>query len=231
MAVGIFMEYGDLLIQFPVNPEEIKINQDGNNEKTEVVKLGEVNIARDMKLASIEFQCFLPATNSYPFILNRNQFEAPEFYIDFINKVRKDKKPIRFIVSDKNINILAIIENFSYSYKAGDDDVYYNISLSEYREIRVKTVQIADYENKRPQKVDPPPKPVSVNKQVTPGCRVLVNGRLHRDSYGSGPGMTLTNYTGKVNFVKTDGRSHPYHVTNLSDGWMGWVLSSAVKVL
>lgn len=231
MAVGIFMEYGEQLIQFPVNPEEINVNIEGNNEKTEVIKLGEVNIARDMKLASIEFESFLPDKNSYPFILTKNQFKEPKFYIDFIEKVRKEKKPIRFIVSDKNINLLALIDNFKFGYKAGDDDVYYSISLSEYRELKVKTVKISDYENKRPQKVEQPPKPVSVNKQVTPGCKVLVNGRLHRDSYGSGPGMTLSNYTGKVNFVQTDGRAYPYHVTNLDDGWMGWVIPSAVKVL
>ena len=65
---------------------------------------------------------------------------------------------------------------------------------------------------------------------MTPGCSVIVNGRLHRDSYGSGPGMTLSNYRGKINFVQ-NGRSHPYHVTDPSGRWMGWVTASSVRVI
>ncbi len=33
------------------------------------------------------------------------------------------------------------------------------------------------------------------------GSDVIVNGRLHRDSYGKGPGQTRTNYKGKINLI------------------------------
>lgn len=231
MAIGVYMEYGNLIIQFPVNPEEISFKTSGNNETIEVVKLGEVNIAKDMKLSTIEFESFLPLNNVYPFILTKNKFKKPKFYIDFINKVRVDKKPIRFIVSDTNINILALIEDFQYTYKAADDDTHFSISLKEYREIKVKTITISNNTSSRPVQKTESLRAAPINKNVTTGCSVIVNGTLHRDSYGSGPGMTLKDYKGKVNFVVDDGRGYPYHVTNTSGGYMGWVKKSCVKVI
>lgn len=231
MAVGVFMESGKLLIQFPVNPEGLNLEIEGNNETTEVVKLGEINIAKDVKLATVELESFLPNQNNYPFILTKNDFKGPQFYIDFITDIRNKKIPIRFVVSDTNINMLALVESFSYGYKAGDDDVYFTLSLKEYREVKVKEVKISDYESNRPQKQhDSSSRLPSTNSSVIPGCTAIVNGRLHRDSYGKGPGMTLKNYKGKINFVKTDGRSHPYHVTDMNGGYMGWVVKDAVQV-
>lgn len=229
--ISIFMEYGNEVIQFPVNPEELEVIKEGNNDTIDVVKLGEINIPKDTKLATIEFASFLPSHNVGSYIKTKNKFQGPQFYIDFIKKVREDKKPVRFIVSDTNINMLALIDNFKYKYKAGDDDIYFTIALTEYREYKVKTVKISDYQSSRPKiKKEEPQRPASTNKSVTPGCSVIVNGRLHRDSYGSGPGMTLSNYRGKINFVQ-NGRSHPYHVTDPSGRWMGWVTASSVRVI
>lgn len=230
MSIGIFMEYRGLLIQFPVNPEELKVKTEGNNETTEVIKLGEVNIARDKKLSTVEFESFLPEKNIYPFIRTKNQFEGPKYYIDFIEKVRNEKKPIRFLVSDTNINFMALIEEFEYGYKHGSNDVEFKVSIKEFREVRVKEVKISNYASNRPNRE------TSINRgnssgNVTPGCTVIVNGRLHRDSWGKGPGMTLKNYKGKINFVKTDGRQYPYHVTDMSGGWMGWVTKDSVRVI
>ncbi|BDU83496.1 hypothetical protein [Clostridium perfringens] len=230
MSIGIFMEYRGLLIQFPVNPEELKVKTEGNNETTEVIKLGEVNIARDKKLSTLEFESFLPEKNIYPFIRTKNQFEGPKYYIDFIEKVRNEKKPIRFLVSDTNINFMALIEEFEYGYKHGSNDVEFKVSIKEFREVRVKEVKISNYASNRPNRE------TSTNRgnssgNVTPGCTVIVNGRLHRDSWGKGPGMTLKNYKGKINFVKTDGRQYPYHVTDMSGGWMGWVTKDSVRVI
>ncbi|MDZ4994578.1 hypothetical protein GNF80_16705 [Clostridium perfringens] len=230
MSIGIFMEYRGLLIQFPVNPEELKVKTEGNNETTEVIKLGEVNIARDKKLSTVEFESFLPEKNIYPFIRNKNQFEGPKYYIDFIEKVRNEKKPIRFLVSDTNINFMALIEEFEYEYKYGSNDIEFKVSIKEFREVRVKEVKISNYASNRPNRETNTNRGNS-SGNVTPGCTVIVNGRLHRDSWGKGPGMTLKNYKGKINFIKTDGRQYPYHVTDMSGGWMGWVTKDSVRVI
>ncbi|WP_338630569.1 phage baseplate protein [Clostridium baratii] len=229
MSIGIFMEYRGLAIQFPVNPEELKVKTEGSNEVKEVVKLGEVNIARDKKLSTIEFESFLPEDNVYPFIRTKNQFKGPKYYIDFIERVRKDKKPVRFIVSDTYINLMVLIESFEYGYEHGTNDVTFTLSLKEFREVRVKEVKISNYASNRPSKNTNNNRKNSSGK-VTRGCTVIVNGRLHRDSFGKGPGMTLRNYKGKINFIQ-NGRKYPYHVTEMNGGWMGWVTKESVRVV
>ena len=92
MSIGIFMEYANELIQLPVNPEELEVVKEGNNDTTEVVKLGEISIPKDTKLATIEFESFLPKYNIGSYIRTKNKFQGPQFYIDFIEKVRSDKK-------------------------------------------------------------------------------------------------------------------------------------------
>lgn len=230
MSVGVFMEYRGLVIQFPINPEELKVKIEGSNETKEVVKLGEINIAKDKKLSTIEFESFLPKDNIYPFIRTKNQFKEPKYYIDFIEQVRGDKKPIRFIVSDTDINLMVLIESFEYGYKYGSNDVNFTISIKEYREVKVKEVKISDYESKRPNR-NTNNNRNNASGNITIGCTVIVNGRLHRDSWGKGPGMTLRNYRGKINFIKRDGRKYPYHVTDMNGGWMGWVTKESVKVI
>lgn len=227
---SIFMEYENEIIQFPVSPPELKIKREGNNEKEEVIKLGEVNIPKDAKLATTEFESFYPKEDSYSFITTKGKFQPPEFYNEFIDKVRKSKKPVRFIVTKTNINMLMLIDDYEYGYEAGDRDTNFTISLSEYKELTAKTVVIEKKEE--PKKEVSTPRPAPVEKKVTIGCTVIVNGRLHRDSWGKSPGKTLKEYKGKINFVKDPKqRSHPYHVTNMKGGWMGWVIPSAVKVL
>lgn len=232
--MNLFIEYEDTVIQFPVNPEELKIKIEGKNETTDVVKLGEINILRDTSLETLEWSSFLPEANdNAPYILTKNKFRNPQFYIEFINKIRKDCKPCRFILSDTQINMQVSIESFEYGYEGGDGDVYYDISLKGYRPITVREVSVSDYKSTRPKYTPPPapaPRPAPAVKNVTIGCTVIVNGQLHRDSYGAGPGQWRKDFQGKVNFINQKG-SHPYHITTMGGGWQGWVLASAVQVV
>lgn len=230
MSTSIFMEEGNLVIQFPVNPTEISLVRSGNNETIEVVKLGEITIPKGSKLATTEFSSFLPAQNNYPFILTKNKFERPNFYIKFIEERMRIKKPIRFIVSDTNINMLMLIDDFEYVYVAGTDDVNFSVSLKEYREVKVKEVKISDYQDTRKPEPVPVKRPPTTTKAVTKNCNVILNGRVHRDSWGKGPGKTFKNYKGKVNFIEKKNK-YCYHVTTPSGGWLGWVLPECVEVV
>lgn len=232
---NLFIEYGDTVIQFPVNPEDIKIKSSSGNETQEVVKLGEVSTLRDSKLASLEFSSFFPVQNDgSPYILTKNRFRDPDFYLDFLIKIRDAHKPCRFLISDTKINMVVSIEDFEYGFESGDVDVYYSLGLKQYREVRVREVNISDYQSTRPKYTPPPPppppRPAPASKQVTIGCTVILNGQLHRDSYGAGPGQTRSNFQGKINFINLKG-SHPYHVTTMDGGWQGWVLASCVQVV
>lgn len=63
-------------------------------------------------------------------------------------------------------------------------------------------------------KVKPEPKPE--------GKEVIVNGRLHSNSAGSGPGKTLKNHKGRIT-REAKGAKFPYHIDRL-----GWVSAEAI---
>ena len=52
------------------------------------------------------------------------------------------KAVVRVIISDMKINLAMLIDDFTFSMREGDGDIYYTISLSEYRTLNVPSVQI-----------------------------------------------------------------------------------------
>lgn len=224
----------------PVNPAELEVVKDGNNETIDVIGLGEVNILKPTSLTSITIECYFPKNSSHPAVLTKGSaFKSPSFYVNFFEKLRKNKGVCRLTVSDTPINMMVSIENFTKKYVAQDDDLHYMLELKEYVRHTIATVSLSKSTTSSTTKKATANKTTAkktqssrenVAKAVTVGCNVIVNGRLHRDSYGNGPGATRKNYKGKVNFIKK-GRSHPYHITTPSGGWQGWVTAKSVKVV
>lgn len=55
------------------------------------------------------------------------------------------------------------------------------------------------------------------------GDAVIVNGRLHANSYGGGPGKTLSGHRGSITIKVDTSRPTPYHIDAL-----GWVSASSI---
>lgn len=230
MDIGFFINYNNLVVQLPVNPEKVEVKYDGNNSTTEIIQLGEINLLKDRKLAEISFKSFFPQNDWFPAVRTKGQFKPPEFYKKFFKEIQKDKKPCRLIITGLNITMKVSVENFSYYHQVGDhEDAYYSIDFKEYRDYHITQIPI-DSSLRHPTATKAttpaPAKPVAPT-QITIGCDVILNGRVHYDSYGSKPGKTFSNYRGKVNLINMKG-SHPYHVTTPSGGWLGWVTKESV---
>lgn len=231
MDIGFFINYDGQVVQLPVNPEKVEVKFSGNNSTTEIIQLGEINLLKDRKLAEISFSSFFPQDDWFPAIRTRGQFKRPDFYKSFFEGIQEDKKPCRLIITGLNITMKTSVENFSYYHQGGDhEDAYYSLDFKEYRDYHITQIPI-DPSLKRPTAPakSPTPQPAKPAKpaQITKGCDVILNGRVHYDSYGSKPGKTFSNYKGKVNFINMKG-SHPYHVTTPSGGWLGWVTKESV---
>lgn len=224
MAIKFYLDVGGKRYMLPVNPGELEVEIPVNNQSTEVVKLGEITQFSPTGLQSISFSSFFPLKKNSSFATPGADWKAPHDYVALFKKAMDDQKALRLIITDTKINTLVSIDSFKWSLVDSTGDVEYSVSFKEYREYAAKYVKTVA------QKVSPtPPKPRPVVSQtITPGCTVIVNGRLHRDSYGSGPGVTEVNATRKVNFI-AKGRSHPYHVTLLNGGWRGWVTAGSVR--
>lgn len=233
MDIGIFIEYGGQVVQIPVNPQTFNVKTGGNNVTTEIITLGEVVVPKKKKLSSISWECFFPYEDWYPAIRTKGGFRSAEFYLSFLDRIRDDCKPCHLTVTGIGFDEDVVIEQFDYYHQAGDhEDTYYSITFKRYQHHGVSVISktAATNQLKKPASVGtvvPQAKVTPAPKEITVGCDVILNGRVHYDSYGSKPGKTFTNYKGKVNLVNKKG-SHPYHVTTPSGGWLGWVTKESV---
>jgi len=210
----------------PVNPSEIEIDKSSNNSSNEVVALGEITQIGPESLKEVSIESFFPKSKTSNLVAYPNEFVAQDKFVDLLDKAQSAGKLVRLTITTTKVNILATIENFKYSYKDASGDIYYSIELKQYREYGAKYMTTVKKKVSEAKKVAKRPKPQT--KKITKGCKVICNGRLHRDSYGSGPGLVEKNATRIVNFI-APGRKFPYHVTLLNGGWRGWVDEKSVK--
>ena len=224
-------------VLLPIAPKSIKIGFSSQNKTLNLINHGEINMLKDPGLLDIEFDAMLPNTK-YPFSIYKDGFESADKFIDKINKLKTDKKPFQFIVTRTrpdgtplfNTNIKVSLEEYEINEDAEEGfDVILSIKLKQYKPYSTKKIKIEkskDEDNKQEAKVEE--KREADESKIMIGSDVIVNGRLHRDSYGKGPGQTRTNYKGKVNLINEKG-SHPYHVTTPEGSHLGWVTKDSVK--
>lgn len=224
-------------VLLPIAPKSIKIGFSSQNKTLNLINHGEINILKDPGLLDIEFDAMLPNTK-YPFSIYKDGFESADKFIDKINKLKTDKKPFQFIVTRTrpdgtplfNTNIKVSLEEYEINEDAEEGfDVILSIKLKQYKPYSTKKIKIEkskDEDNKQEAKVEEERE--ADESKIMIGSDVIVNGRLHRDSYGKGAGQTRTNYKGKINLINEKG-SHPYHVTTPEGSHLGWVTKDSVK--
>ena len=231
--IGLFFRYENQIIQIPVNPEKLTISYGTNNKTLEIIQLREINILKKRQLATIKFESWFPYESWWTGVRTKGEFKSAEFYKDFFKRLLEESKPCWFIVTGINYNSLVSIESFDYYNQGGDyEDCYYTLQLKEYVPYHVEILEkvtTADTQTESVFVSSNKDKPVLQPEQITIGCSVILNGTLHRDSYGNGPGQTRSNFKGKVNFIKKE-NPYPYHITTEDGGWLGWVKASDVKL-
>lgn len=244
MAKGYSFFFGN--VQLPVAPESMEMTINNQNTTINLINDQEINILKRAGLTDITFDLLIPQVR-YPFASYPNGFKGASYFLDEFEKLKTSLEPFQFIVSRAtpngkllfDTNIKVSLEEYTIKEDANEGfDLIVSISLKQYVDYSTKTVKIKiEDTRKKPVIQQPAPKrPASSssssksNKKPTIGCTVIVNGQLHRDSYGGGPGAKRKNYKGKINFIK-NGRKCPYHITTMSGGWQGWVVASAVKVV
>lgn len=223
MAIQFYLEIEGVRHILPVNPGEISVTSGSNNGVVEVIKIGEVTTFGAKTLIETAFSSVFPKSSKVPYFNANAKNRRPSQWVEIINDAGNKNKRVRLIVTDCGINYLTSIVSFTWSYKDATGDVEYSLNLKEYRDHKAKYLKTVA------KKVSPAPRPKpATSKPITAGCEVICNGRLHRDSYGTGPGQTEKNARRKVNFI-AKGRKCPYHVTLLDGGWRGWVTAGSVR--
>lgn len=135
-------------MEFPVLPENIEVSEAGRSKTYEISKLGEVNIAKGLKLREINFESIFPA-NWFPGcnVTERELFEPNHYIEDKIQKWRIDNPPMQLVMtgSTMNLNIPVTIEKFIWSEEGGAvGDIKFQIAFKEYRMYEAKKAKVQD---------------------------------------------------------------------------------------
>lgn len=217
--------------EFPMAPSEFTFNRSAGNEKIQVIELGEINrLATKANLGSVSLKFNIPIDTS-----KRRSYwsgkrvgwmgkRAGEKYIGLLNDMFTKHEVVRVVLTNTKFNNLYTFDDFNYGLSGNGEEYEVEITLTEWRDYAPLVLKKAPIPKKVIKKK---PRPAPSNK-IGIGSTVIVNGQLHYDSWGRGPGVIEKNARRKINFM-APGRKCPIHVTNMQGGWRGWVTRGSVR--
>lgn len=173
-------------IDFPVLPETLKIESDGDNETDKVIGLGEINRINKKLLRDITIESFFPAHDG-PYVTSIKSLEAPNKYVEAIQIQRERAKPARLSMHGSTISfsMLVSIEDFSYEERAGEvGDIYFTLKMKEWKDYSAKRIVLT-----APKKATATQAKRSVNKPQAKTHKVVKGESLWsicKKEYGDG---------------------------------------------
>lgn len=153
-------------IMLPVNPESFAFTEKHNNTSVNVNSIGEVNLLgkRDLKTGTISSH-FPKRDRNYA---NNSGRQAPYTYINKLLSWKSSGKPVQLIITGTKINFQVTIETLKYGEQDGTGDVYYDLTLKEYRAVEIKKTKLKKTKKKKTTKKKSKPKrPVAKKKTKT----------------------------------------------------------------
>ena len=139
-------------LQLPVKPTEFNVTVAHRNTVVNVIQLGDINLMGKTGLREISLSSFFPAKD-YNFSNNSGR-KKPITCVNRLERWRKSGKPVRVIITDL-LNMEATIETFTWGERDATGDIYYTLTLKEYKKIKtkkatIKTVKPTTRETKAP---------------------------------------------------------------------------------
>lgn len=120
-------------VSFPVSPGDFEVTNPYQNSTVNINNLGQINMLGKRGLASLKFSSFFPA-QPYTF-LQSSALSGPYEYISKIKAMAESGKPCTISITGTDVSLPVSIEELTYQEKDSTGDVYFNLSLKEYRYI------------------------------------------------------------------------------------------------
>ena len=150
MEVYLKDEESDVF-RFPVVPPTINIQDYAIMNDSNITAVGDIVVFGGKGLRTTELSSFFPNPERKYSFVNYSDYPAQYECVSKIKNWMDEGKKLRFIVTDTEINFLVKITNFEYSEQNGTRDVYYTLSLKEYREVTIPGLDNNDKEVKTPE--------------------------------------------------------------------------------
>lgn len=124
-----FIAGGSELV-LPITPETFEVGHGIKIETVNIHAVGDIRVAGYPTLENVNISSFFPAS-VYSFAIGR--WRDPWDYVRQFKKWADNQTVVRFLVSGTDINMPVLIESIMTSEQDGSNDVYYTLSLAEYR--------------------------------------------------------------------------------------------------
>lgn len=138
----IYLKGDGETIRFPVTPSEVVCETSASIVNENVNDLGPVSLFGGTELKTIPISSFFP-NKDYSFCTYSN-VEKPYSFVSKIESWQNKGAKLRYIVSDGYTNVPVMINSFTYREQDGTGDVYFDLSLIEYKEIKLNKTSSSD---------------------------------------------------------------------------------------
>lgn len=142
---------GSREIVLPVTPPSFEISYGQGVQHINIHELGDVVVAGKPTLATIKIDGFFPA-QPYPFA---HYYTDPYTLVGVFQNWIVNGEVVRFIIPNTAVNMPVMIESISLGEQDGSNDVYYTLTLVEYKYLEVSIPEEAVPTTSRA--VDAPP--------------------------------------------------------------------------
>lgn len=167
----------------PIAPSKLQMKIKGQNKTLTLINEGEVNILKQAGLTDVSFDLLLPNVK-YPFATYKSGFEKANYFLNELEKMKTDKKPLQFIVTRLfpngkmlfDTNMKVSLESYEIKEDAKQGfDVVVSIKLKQYKDFGTKTCNVifastkpkVSVQNTRPATTAPSNKTYTIQKGDT----------------------------------------------------------------
>lgn len=189
------------VIKLPINPASVEFTEKQLNQTITLLNMGEVNLKGKRGLKHTKISSFFPSKKSPHYKYAK---KPPNQYVTMLEEWKNAGTIVRVIITDLNINLAMLIDEFNYSMKEGDQDVYYTLSLSEYRTLNVPAVNIETKVRDNGLTERPNTAPAGGSHTVVSGDTLWAIAKKH---YGSGAQYTKI-YNANSAVIEAAAKSH-----------------------
>lgn len=146
--MGIFLSQDNLtkVIELPVMPGSISFTTGSDNKTYDLINIGKAKFLSGNPLQKISINSWFPGPGQKTGLTNFQQVEDPLFYIDAVNEIKNNKKPVRLTITEIGLTIMVSIEAFDYEINGGDDEYIYSMNFDEFREITIAEITTIEVE-------------------------------------------------------------------------------------
>ncbi len=137
-------------VMFPVAPEKIQTEINGNNKTINLINEAEVNQIKGMKLTNFSFELMIPWVE-YPFSVYWDSFQGQDYYLSIIKELKTSKKPFKLKIIRKDYmdnptwdtSMNVTLESYKLDEEAENGlDVVIPVELKQYVKYGTKKVKV-----------------------------------------------------------------------------------------